>query len=184
MSDSARPHRRQPTRLPHPWDSLGKNTGVGSLLTRMTLWFIYLFFVVLNVFLIDLQYCVGFCHTLTWISHRYTYVPSLLNLLPTSRSVAPLYVVPKHWFELPESYSKFPLAILAMCMFPCYFLNSPWSFISILWSKADLRCLCRQVLSPWAKDHVDVLRIFQDSHQKGFWNMVLNSHWNRLQGEP
>ena len=23
------PHRRQPTRLPHPWDSPGKNTGVG-----------------------------------------------------------------------------------------------------------------------------------------------------------
>ena len=29
MSDSARPQRRQPTRLPHPWDSPGKNTGVG-----------------------------------------------------------------------------------------------------------------------------------------------------------
>ena len=29
MSDSARPHRRQPTRLPRPWDSPGKNTGVG-----------------------------------------------------------------------------------------------------------------------------------------------------------
>ena len=28
-SDSVRPHRRQPTRLPHPWDSPGKNTGVG-----------------------------------------------------------------------------------------------------------------------------------------------------------
>ena len=28
MSDSVRPHRRQPTRLPHPWDSPGKNTGV------------------------------------------------------------------------------------------------------------------------------------------------------------
>ena len=26
MSDSVRPHRRQPTRLPHPWDSSGKNT--------------------------------------------------------------------------------------------------------------------------------------------------------------
>ena len=25
----ARPHRGQPTRLPHPWDSPGKNTGVG-----------------------------------------------------------------------------------------------------------------------------------------------------------
>ena len=24
-----RPHRQQPTRLPHPWDSPGKNTGVG-----------------------------------------------------------------------------------------------------------------------------------------------------------
>ena len=30
MSDSLRPHRRQPTRLPHPWDSPGKNTGVGG----------------------------------------------------------------------------------------------------------------------------------------------------------
>ena len=29
MSDSARPHRRQPTRLPRPWDSPDKNTGVG-----------------------------------------------------------------------------------------------------------------------------------------------------------
>ncbi|XP_055406966.1 cystine/glutamate transporter isoform X4 [Bubalus kerabau] len=26
VSDSVRPHRRQPTRLPHPWDSPGKNT--------------------------------------------------------------------------------------------------------------------------------------------------------------
>ena len=29
VSDSVRPHRRQPTRLLHPWDSPGKNTGVG-----------------------------------------------------------------------------------------------------------------------------------------------------------
>ena len=29
MSDSVRPHRRQPTRLPSPWGSPGKNTGVG-----------------------------------------------------------------------------------------------------------------------------------------------------------
>ena len=29
MSDSVRPHRRQPTRLPCPWDSPGKITGVG-----------------------------------------------------------------------------------------------------------------------------------------------------------
>ena len=29
MSDSVQPHRWQPTRLPPPWDSPGKNTGVG-----------------------------------------------------------------------------------------------------------------------------------------------------------
>ena len=29
MSDSVRPHRRQPTRLPRLWDSPGKNTGMG-----------------------------------------------------------------------------------------------------------------------------------------------------------
>ena len=29
MSDSVQPHRWKPTRLPFPWDSPGKNTGVG-----------------------------------------------------------------------------------------------------------------------------------------------------------
>ena len=29
MSDSALPHRQKPTRLPCPWDSPGKKTGVG-----------------------------------------------------------------------------------------------------------------------------------------------------------
>ena len=29
MSDSVWPHRQKPTRLPRPWDSPGKNTGVG-----------------------------------------------------------------------------------------------------------------------------------------------------------
>ena len=29
MSNSTRPHRRQPTRLPRPWNSPGKNIGVG-----------------------------------------------------------------------------------------------------------------------------------------------------------
>ena len=29
VSNSVRPHRQQPTRLPRPWDSPGKNTGVG-----------------------------------------------------------------------------------------------------------------------------------------------------------
>ena len=34
MSDSVQPHRWQPTRLPRPWDSPGKNTGVGCQFLR------------------------------------------------------------------------------------------------------------------------------------------------------
>ena len=43
VSDSVWPHRRQPTRLCHPWDSLGKNTGVGChfLLQCMTSWLVH-----------------------------------------------------------------------------------------------------------------------------------------------
>ena len=36
ISNSLRPHRQQPTRLPCPWDSPGKNTGVGCHLHLST----------------------------------------------------------------------------------------------------------------------------------------------------
>ena len=39
-------------------------------------------FIYFNWRLITLQYCGGFCHTLTWISHRYTYVPPPIPNLP------------------------------------------------------------------------------------------------------
>ena len=38
VSDSVRPHRRQPTRLPRPWDSPGKNTGVGCHFLLQNQW--------------------------------------------------------------------------------------------------------------------------------------------------
>ena len=40
--------------------------------------------------IIALQYCVGFCHMSVWISHRYTFVPSLWHLPPTSHPVGRL----------------------------------------------------------------------------------------------
>ena len=39
---------------------------------------------IFNWRIIALQYCVGFCHTSAWISHRLTHDPSLVNFLPTS----------------------------------------------------------------------------------------------------
>ena len=60
--------------------------------------------------IIALQYYVGFCHTATWISHKYTYVPSLLNPF-SSPSPFTLCVVSERWVEPPVSHSKFPLGI-------------------------------------------------------------------------
>ena len=39
--------------------------------------------------IIALQCCIGFCHTSAGISHKYTYVPSPLNLPPTSHHILP-----------------------------------------------------------------------------------------------
>ena len=47
---------------------------VRFLLCRVFLIFIF------NWLMIGLQYWFDFCPTSTWIDHRYTYVPSLLNL--------------------------------------------------------------------------------------------------------
>ena len=77
----------------------------------------YLFIYLLKLFIFNwritaLQYCVGFCHASAWISHRDTYVPSLLTLLPTyptplgGHGALGLSFLP---------YSKSPLAICLTC---------------------------------------------------------------------
>ena len=58
-----------------------------------------------------LQYYIGFYHTSTWISHRCTYVPSLLNPTPNSLPLPGLWVVTEHWVALPVSHSKCPLSV-------------------------------------------------------------------------
>ena len=46
-------------------------------------------FILISWRLITLQYCSGFCHTLTWISHGYTCIPH-----PDPPSHLPLYPIP------------------------------------------------------------------------------------------
>ena len=45
---------------------------------------------IFNRMIIALQCCVSFCYITTWIIHKYTYIPSLLNLLPTHPHTTPL----------------------------------------------------------------------------------------------
>ena len=45
---------------------------------------------IVNWRIIALQNFVVFCQTSAWISHRYTYIPSLLNLPPISLPIPPL----------------------------------------------------------------------------------------------
>ena len=66
---------------------------------------------IFNWKIIALQSCIGFCHISTWISHRYIYVLSLLNLPPTSHPIPPLYIFTQHQIWAPVSGSKFSLAI-------------------------------------------------------------------------
>ena len=103
MSDSVRPHGWQPTRLPCPWDSPGKNTGVGchcllhpSSLLQLTRgeWHIYdlekrnnppkqviwssfpCLFIFKNFYwsIVDLQCCASIVCTAKWISYADIYI--------------------------------------------------------------------------------------------------------------
>ena len=101
-----------------------------------------------NLRIIALQNCVGFCHTSTWISHRQTYVPSLLNLLPTVSHPSRLsqgtnlsslsHTANSHWLFIYFTYGNIYTTLL-----PSQFISAssasivstslfPMSFLSII----------------------------------------------------
>ena len=59
------------------WRNSGKFCQVAETISFFFLKFIS------NCSIIAVQCCVGFYHTTMWVSHKYTYIPSLLSLLPT-----------------------------------------------------------------------------------------------------
>ena len=63
--------------------------GICLLFFYFILFFIFFSFIFISWRLITLQYCSGFCHTLTWISHGFTCVP---HHDPPSH--LPLYPIP------------------------------------------------------------------------------------------
>ena len=65
--------------------------------------------------IIALQDCVSLCHTSTWISHRHSMSPPSWTSLPPPTPSHSSRLSQSTWFELPASYSKFPLAIYFAC---------------------------------------------------------------------
>ena len=71
------------------WESAsGQRKQRSYMTTKCNVFFVCLFdfnlFIYFNWRLITLQYCSGFCHTLTWVSHGFTCVPHPESLLPPS----------------------------------------------------------------------------------------------------
>ena len=110
----------------------------------------FLFLINLSIFnwrIIALQYYIGFCHTSTWISHRYPYVPSFLNLSPSYLLPypAPLccHRVP-YLTSLCHTANSYWLSVLYMVMrtFPYYSLNSSHPLLPPLYPAVCFLCLC------------------------------------------
>ena len=66
-----------------------KNLKIVLLLFKMFCALAIIFKFIFNWRIIALHSCVGFCHTTMWISHKYTYVPSLLIIPPSSHPILP-----------------------------------------------------------------------------------------------
>ena len=61
--------------------------------------------------IIALQNFVFSFQSSTWISHKYTYISSPLNLPSISFPIPPLLVGTESLFVFPQPYNKFPLVI-------------------------------------------------------------------------
>ena len=108
--------------------------GVKKYLMKKYTFFFFLQSIFPNIFflkkfywkIIALQYCVGLCHTLIWISHRYIYIPSLVNLPPTSTPSHPSRLSRSFGLSsLSHTVNSHWLSILHMVMYmsSCYPLH-------------------------------------------------------------
>ena len=86
--------------------------------------------------IIALQYRAGFCHASTWLSHRYTYVTSLLKPPPITHpsQLSQSTVLSSHSNLLCHTANSHSLYILHVVtyMFPCYSLNSSHTVPTVL----------------------------------------------------
>ena len=84
------------------------------------------------------QYCVDFCHTITWISFKYTYVPPSWTSLPSPNPLGPHTA--RGWAPCVHTVAFPWLSILHMVVYvcPCYSLNPSHPLRPPLCSKSVL----------------------------------------------
>ena len=103
---------------------------------------------------IALQYCLGFCHTSMWISHRYTYVPSLLNPSPTTHPILAFRLSQSTGLSSLCHTANFDLLSilhLAVYMFLCYSFNLCYPLLHTLclfYTSASPLLPCKEVHQP------------------------------------
>ena len=73
---------------------------------------------------ITLQYCIGFCHTSTWIRHRYTHVPPSWIPLPFARFWTPHNEAASFSQHHLDEFYSFTLLYSSYCMTTWYFIHS------------------------------------------------------------
>ena len=126
MSDSVRSHRQQPTRLPRPWDSPGKNTRVGChfLLQCMKV-----------KSESEVAQTVGSpSGMLMWTFSRSTTPGRIFKegkpLLPLS----PLFQCPLNPLSAPNKSIELQGSLIQSCwVFVCSFLNLMYAKLGLLW---------------------------------------------------
>ena len=150
----------------------------------MLIWHLYTFFIkmsvsVFNSFfffffliswrLITLQYCSGFCHTLTWISHGFPCIPH-----PDPPSHIPLHPIPLGLRSAPGPLSHLLLLFLmqffiflSFFFFFFFFTVESWIFLS-MW---DIRFVNHFFQSAtWL--FILLIRYLQSKHVKCSWYLL------------
>ena len=95
------------------------------------LWMLSFFYFIFNWRIIALQYYVGFCHTSTWISHRYTYVPSIVEPPPISHPQSPGLSSLSHTEYFYRLYILYMVVFCcAVCAQSCPALCNPMDYSS------------------------------------------------------
>ena len=88
--------------------------------------FFFFSFIFISWRLITLQYCSGFCHTLTWISHGFTCIPH-----PNPSSHLPLY----------------PMPLFCLSFYLLYFVLPPFEDSRLPFWVPDVLCQRSEVVS-------------------------------------